>query len=153
MTDDRRIPSPALILGLAGLIPFVWSAATGLWLPLAGWAGEILSPMFIGRVVGVTYGTVILSFMSGALWGFAARADRGTAPVAYALSVIPALWAFAMVTDASETSVIFLAAGFGGLLLIDAAFSGWDLAPGWWLRLRVLLTAGVLVCLLLPLAV
>ena len=27
MTDRRRIPSAALILGAAGLIPFLWSAA------------------------------------------------------------------------------------------------------------------------------
>lgn len=153
MSDDRHIPRPALALGLAGLIPFVWSAATSLSLPLTAWAADVLSPMFLGRVVGISYGVVILSFMSGALWGFATRADRATAPIAYALSVIPALWAFAMVTDATETSVIFLAAGFLGVLLIDVAFAGWHLAPRWWLRLRVLLTAGVLACLLLPLAV
>jgi len=148
-----QIPRPALLLGLSGLIPFLWSAATQLFPTLAGSAGEVLSPMFIGRVVGITYGTVILSFMSGALWGFATRAEGRTVPIAYALSVVPALWAFLMVTDSTETSVIFLAAGFVGLLLIDAAFFGWGLAPNWWLRLRALLTVGVLICLLLPLVV
>lgn len=153
MTDDRRIPRPALLLGLAGLLPFLWSATTQVSPSLAATAGEVLTPMFIGRVVGVTYGTIILSFMSGALWGFATRADGRTAAIAYVLSVIPALWAFLMVTDATETSVIFLAAGFVGLLLIDGAFAGWGLAPGWWMRLRVLLSAAVVICLLLPLVV
>lgn len=151
MTDDRRIPRPALLLGLAGLIPFLWSAATYLSPALSSAAGQWLSPMFLGSYVGVTYGTLILSFMSGVLWGFATKAEGREAAVAYTLSVIPALWAFLMVTDASDTSAIFLAAGFVGLLLLDAMFSAWGLAPAWWLRLRVMLTVVVLACLAVPL--
>ncbi len=151
MTDDRRIPRPALLLGLAGLLPFLWSAATHLSPDLSGWAGQWLPPMFLGAYVGLTYGTVILSFMSGVLWGFATKAEGGEAGAAYALSVIPALWCFFTVTDASTSSVIFLAAGFVGLLLLDAMFSAWGLAPRWWLRLRVMLTVVVLACLAIPL--
>ena len=151
MTDDRRIPRAALLLGLAGLIPFLWSAASHLSPALAGWASQWLPPMFIGAVVGLTYGTVILSFMSGVLWGFATKADGPEATVAYALSVIPAIWVFFMVTDASANSTIFLAAGFVGLLLLDAMYSAWGLAPRWWLRLRVMLTVVVLGCLAIPL--
>jgi hypothetical protein len=146
MTDDRRIPRPALLLGLAGLIPFLWSAATQLLPALAGWAGQFLPPMFLGAYVGLTYGTVILSFMSGVLWGFATRAEEGAA-LAYALSVVPALWVFLMVGDASANSTIFLAAGFVGLLFLDATFAAWGLAPRWWLRLRMLLTVVVVACL------
>jgi hypothetical protein len=148
MTDDRRIPRPALLLGLAGLIPFLWSAATDLFPPIAGWAGQFLPPMFTGAYVGLTWGTVVLSFMSGALWGFA---TRGEAVMPYLLSVIPALWVFVMVTDASANSTIFLAAGFVGLLLLDAMYTAWGLAPRWWLRLRMMLTVVVLACLALPL--
>ena len=146
-----QIPRPALLLGLAGLIPFLWSAATQLSPALAGWAGQFLSPMFLGAVVGLTYGTVILSFMSGVLWGFATKAEGAQAAIAYGLSVIPALWVFFMVTDASDNSTIFLAAGFVGLLLLDAMYSAWGLAPGWWLRLRVMLTVVVLGCLAISL--
>ncbi len=146
-----QIPRPALLLGLAGLIPFLWSAATQLSPALAAWAGQFLSPMFLGAVVGLTYGTVILSFMSGVLWGFATKAEGTQAALAYALSVIPALWVFAMVTDASANSIIYLAAGFVGLLLLDTMYSAWGLAPGWWLRLRVMLTVVVLGCLAIPL--
>ncbi len=151
MIDDRRIPRPALILGLAGLIPFLWSAATHLSPSLLGWAAQWLPPLFLGAYVGLTYGTVILSFMSGVLWGFATRAEGREATFAYALSVIPALWAFLMVTDASASSTIYLAAGFVGVLLLDAMYSAWGLAPRWWLRLRVMLTVVVLACLALPL--
>jgi hypothetical protein len=151
MTDDRRIPPTALILGLAGLIPFLWSAATHLSPALAGWAGQWLPPMFLGAYVGLTYGTVILSFMSGVLWGFATKTEGRGAAVAYTLSVIPALWVFFMVTDASANSVIYLAAGFVGLLFLDTIYSVWGLAPRWWLRLRVMLTVVVVACLALPL--
>lgn len=151
MTDDRRIPRPALILGLAGLVPFLWSAASHLSPALMGWAGQWLPPMFLGSYVGLSYGTVILSFLSGVLWGFATRAEGRAAAVAYALSVIPALWVFGMVTDASQSSVIFLATGFVGVLLLDATYSAWGLAPRWWLRLRVMMTIVVLACLALTL--
>jgi Protein of unknown function (DUF3429) len=140
MNEDRRIPTIALVLGLAGLIPFLWSAATQLSTSLAGWAGAYLPPMFIGSYVGLTYGTLILAFMSGALWGFAARAEGREAAPCYALSVIPALWAFFMVTDASTSSSIYLVAGFAGLVLLDATFVAWGLAPRWWMRLRLPLT-------------
>jgi hypothetical protein len=151
MTDDTRIPRPALLLGLAGLLPFLWSAATHLSPSLSATASQILSPMFLGAYVGLTYGTVILSFMSGVLWGFATKTDGREAAIAYTLSVIPALWAFFMVTDASDISTIFLAAGFVGLLLLDAVFQAWGLAPRWWLRLRAMLTVVVLACLAIPL--
>ncbi len=151
MTDDRRIPRPALLLGLAGLIPFLWSAATHLLPALAEWAGQWLPPMFLGAYVGLTYGALILAFMSGALWGFATKTEGRAATIAYFLSVIPALWVFFMVSDASDTSAIFLAAGFVGLLFLDATFQAWGLAPRWWLRLRVMLTVVVLACLAVPL--
>ena len=151
MTDDTRIPRPALLLGLAGLIPFLWSAATHLSPALSAWAGQWMSPMFLGAYLGLTYGTVILAFMSGVLWGFATKAEGTEAALAYTLSVIPALWGFFMVSDASDTSAIFLAAGFAGLLLLDATFLAWGLAPRWWLRLRVMLTVVVLACLAIPL--
>lgn len=151
MTDDARIPRAALLLGLAGLIPFLWSAATHLSPSLSAWAGQVLPPMYLGAYVGLTYGTVILAFMSGVLWGFATRAEGSEAAVAYTLSVIPALWVFFMVPDASDTSAIFLAAGFVGLLLLDAMYTAWGLAPRWWLRLRVMLSVVVLACLAIPL--
>lgn len=144
------IPRAALILGLAGVLPFLWSAATHLSPALSGWAGGYLPPMFLGAYVGLTYGTVILSFMSGVLWGFATRADGPDATVGYALSVIPALWVFFMVTDSSVNSMIYLATGFVGPVLLDASFAARGLAPPWWMRLRLILTAPVLACLAIP---
>ena len=145
-----QIPRSALILGLAGVIPFLWGAANVLFPATASWGGRWLSPMFMGTYVSLTYGTVILSFISGVLWGFATKATGREAALGYALSVIPALWAFFMVNGDPGNAAVNLAAGFAGLLLLDASFARQGLAPAWWMRLRVLLTGIVLACLAVP---
>ncbi len=144
------IPRSALILGLAGLIPFLWAALNVLYPPSTGWDGGLLPPLFKGSYVSLTYGTVILSFMSGVLWGFATKAQGREASVGYALSVIPALWAFFMVNGQPGDAAVNLAAGFAGLLALDWSFQRQGLAPVWWMRLRVLLTTIVLACLAVP---
>ncbi len=144
------IPRSALILGLAGLIPFLWGAANVLFPATVGWGGQWMPPMFMGSYVILTYGVVILSFMSGVLWGFATKAKGQAAAVGYGLSVIPALWAFFMVNGAPGDAAVNLFAGFAGLLMLDYAFARQGLAPVWWMRLRVLLTAVVLGCLSVP---
>lgn len=142
----QPVPRAALWLGLAGLLPFLWSVATQLSAPLFDWGLALLGPRFVGAYAGLAYGTVILSFMSGVLWGFATRAgDR--AGLAYAVSVLPALWAFFTVGGGPELAAINLMIGFAGLLCLDFLFWQWRLAPRWWMQLRVLLTTVVLACL------
>lgn len=141
------IPRSALILGLAGLIPFLWGALTVLRPELGQWGARALGPRFVGPYVQLFYGTVILSFMSGVLWGFATRAEGARAAIGYGLSTIPALWAFLMVGDGPVTASVNLATGFTGLLLLDYRFRLWGLAPDWWMPLRILLTLLVLVSL------
>lgn len=143
-----QIPRSALILGLAGLIPFLWGAATQVSEPLAMWGVTWLGPRFVGPYIGLSYGMVILCFMSGVLWGFATKAEEEAGRF-YALSVIPALWAFFLVGDGPVSSAIYLGAGFVGLLVLDWQFQAQGLAPRWWMRLRVMLSAVVLGCLAL----
>ncbi|WP_299680078.1 DUF3429 domain-containing protein [uncultured Roseobacter sp.] len=142
-----RIPTAPLILGLAGLVPFVWGAATYVNGPLAAWGAEALGPRFVGPYVQLFYGSVILSFMSGVLWGFATKTSGARAATGYALSVIPALWAFFMTGGGPTTAAMNLIFGFLGLLVLDFAFSQWGLTPRWWMALRVLLTTVVVACL------
>ncbi len=144
MTD---IPRAALILGLAGVIPFAWGALTLMSPGLAQWGLETLGPRFIGPYVQLYYGAVILSFMSGVLWGFATKAEAARAATGYALSVIPALWAFFMTGGGPVSAGTNLIFGYLGLLVLDFAFWRWGLAPHWWMQLRVLLTALVVICL------
>ncbi|MBO6881970.1 MAG: DUF3429 domain-containing protein [Marivita sp.] len=141
------IPRSALILGLAGVIPFAWGALTLLSEAAAQFGMDALGPRFIGPYVQLSYGMVILSFMSGVLWGFATKAEGGQAATGYALSVIPALWAFFMTGGGPVSAGTNLIFGFLGLLALDFAFWKWGLAPAWWMPLRVLLTGLVVIFL------
>ncbi len=40
-----------------------------------------------------------------------------------------------------------LIAGFAALLAVDASATRQGLAPGWWMRLRLILTSVVVICL------
>ena len=142
-----RIPPSALILGLAGLIPFLWGAATLASPALQGWSVRNLGPALTGPFVLQSYGIVILCFMSGTLWGFATRAAGAVAASGYALSTLPALWAFFMAGGNPNTAAVVLLAGFIALLPLDYMFWRQELAPQWWMRLRLILTAVVVVCL------
>lgn len=146
-----RIPKAALWLGLAGLLPFVWGALLVLGLsPSTHWPlpRALLDD---GHAVMLGYGGIILSFMAGVLWGFATRAQGPRAPLAYALSVLPALWWFLVPAASNGAAIINLMVGFLGLLLLDYLFAKWALTPPWWMALRMLLTAIVVVCLLVGL--
>jgi hypothetical protein len=142
------IPRAPLSLGLAGLIPFIASAASELSPGLFEALATTFGPRFVGPYMGLAYGTIILSFMSGVLWGFATKATGSVAAYGYAISTIPALWAFFFVGSGPVSSAIWLALGF--ILLIGLDFMFWQrgLAPDWWMRLRIMLTSVVVACLM-----
>ena len=76
------------------------------------------------------------------------RAPERQAPVCYALSVIPALWAFFMAGGGPVSAGMNLVFGYLGLLALDWQFWRWRLAPDWWMRLRLPMTLAVVACLL-----
>ncbi|WP_435311801.1 DUF3429 domain-containing protein [Primorskyibacter sedentarius] len=149
------IPRPALVLGLLGLIPFLFGA--GLHLSPAPEVAPESYPLLVpgdGVKILASYGLVIFCFMSGVLWGFAAAAPGKTSgALPYILSVIPALAAFfgaaphifgtSQPSDALRTLLVL----FPALIILDWYFVRVSLAPPWWLRLRLLLTAVVTACL------
>ena len=143
------IPRTAHVLGLAGLLPFGFGAALCLFPMFGG------NDATAGQGVLVAYGVVILCFMSGVLWGFAARSRHDAEILPYALSVVPALFVFFLATDhvlglASEADrhIWALVLGFPGLLLLDFWFTRQGMTPDWWMTLRLQLTAGATLCLL-----
>jgi hypothetical protein len=144
-----RIPSAPLYLGLAGLIPFLWGALTLVSDGVAQFGLQTFGPRFTGPFVLLSYGSVILAFMSGVLWGFATKAEGQVAATGYALSVLPALWAFFFVGGGPVSAAIYLIVGFVGLLALDWLFWKQELAPAWWMSLRVTLTVVVVACLAL----
>ena len=143
-----RIPLPALLLGLAGLLPFLAGTANllrpGLLAEL-----DLPAPLDQGRALLAGYGTIILCFMSGALWGFAARAKGAVLAAGLALSVLPALFALFFVSGTGRDAMAMLLFGFAALLPLDAFFQWRGLAPPWWVRLRLILSAVVGSCLAL----
>lgn len=145
------VPRPALALGLAGVLPFLWGAATEMVPALFAVGQGLIGPRFVGQYVLIFYGTIILSFMSGVLWGFATRAEGRQAALGYGLSVLPALWAFFFVGGGADRATAFLIAGYLGLLALDYGYWRAGLAPDWWMQLRNLLTGLVVLCLLLGL--
>lgn len=144
-------PRSALLLGLAGVLPFLWGVLTIYAPALADLTVDLVGPRFIGPFLQLSYGIVILSFMSGVLWGFAAQTTGREAAIGYALSVIPALYGWAMVGGGPVSASVHLIAGFVGLLGLDWHFAQRGLAPDWWMPLRLLLT-GLVVLTLLPIA-
>ena len=143
----QTIPRAPLVLGLAGLLPFLWGALTVLVPDLGLWTAQTIGPRFAGPYVMIFYGAVILSLMSGVLWGFATKATGTLAATGYALSVIPALWAFLMTGGGPTSAAMNLVFGFAGLLALDWHFARHELTPEWWMPLRVVLTAIVIACL------
>jgi hypothetical protein len=129
------IPAPALKLGFAGLIPFAFFALAALFAPPA-WSEP-------ARATLTAYGAVILSFMGGCRWGFAAAGlGEGPAMRPLILSVAPSLWAWVALSAAAPFDLLMLAAGFAALLGSDIALTKIGGAPKWWPSLRWPLSLG-----------
>jgi hypothetical protein len=143
----QAIPKAPLILGLSGLIPFIWGALSHASPDVMTWGASWVGAGLLGAAVQTTYGAVILSFMSGVLWGFATKAQGVTATACYVMSVLPALWVFYVMSSGVDPKISYLMAGFAGLFILDAIFYQLGLTPRWWLHLRGLLTTIVLLCL------
>ena len=143
----KKIPNSALILGLSGLIPFFWGTVTSLDFVLENLKLTDLSEEYIGPRINLIYGTIILAFMSGVLWGFAANIGDKRRPVGLTLSVLPALWAFFTFSGTLINPFISLIIGFLGVFAVDVRFYYWQLTPEWWLSLRSILTLFVIIFL------
>ena len=142
-----KIPYSALTLGLAGLIPFFWGTATSLGFGLENYRLNWLNDRYTGASINLTYGTVILAFMSGVLWGFASNTSDKRRPIGLILSILPALWAFFTFHGLLSNPFVGLIIGFLGVFVIDVRFYYWRMTPDWWLSLRSILTLFVIICL------
>ena len=136
-----RIPVAALVLGLAGLIPFAAGAAS-LWVRLP------LLPPETGLQLVVVYGAIILSFLGGIRWGTAIGPyDAGRQAPEFAASVMGSLAGLSAAFLPAIPALALLIAGFlvQGLWDVMSVDSG--RLPVWFGRLRMILTAGVVVAL------
>ena len=137
-----RIPGAALVLGLAGLLPFA-VAALSTWLRVPG------MPAGLGFEVGRTYGAIILSFLGGIRWGTALgpyAAKRQS--LEFATSVLASLAGFAALLLPPVLGFSLLIAGFLMQALWDVLSVEAGNLPPWFGKLRMILTAGAVVALL-----
>jgi hypothetical protein len=144
-----RVPWPALALGIAGLLPFLYAllllfSVPGRWPTL----GLVPSAPEGGALVLERFGAVVLGFMAGCLWGFASAPERRPTLPVLAATAVPALAAALALRGEPALSCLWLAFGFVVLQAIDVVFQRRAIAPAYWLSLRLPLTAIVIACLL-----
>lgn len=137
--QDTVVPAAAWQLGLAGLLPF-GALALGVVLGVAG-----------AQTGLVHYGALILSFMGGCRWGFAAAGlGEGARFGALSLSVLPALYAWGALLLPFAPAALALSVGFLLLFLADRRLTASGGAPAWWTTLRAPLSAGACLSLVIP---
>ena len=148
----RSLPPLALVLGIAGLIPF---AACGY--------GAVTSYGEPAAMALAAYGAVILAFLGGVHWGFAlpepaspaSQAPRGER-ARLGLGVVPSLvgWVALLLVIAvdADAGLALLLVGFAGLTVVESRAGRAGLMPPGYLALRYGLSAGVITILAIVLA-
>lgn len=146
MRFDTTVPGPALILGAAGLIPFVACLLIGFVAP-----DDVAD---LAMLALRAYAACILSFMGGVHWGLAIDpATREPSPQRLGASVVPALAGWVALLLPPFFGFLLLTLTFTDLLAYDHYETRRGHAPGWYPALRLPLTVVVVLCLLLaPLA-
>lgn len=139
--SPTSIPGAALLLGLAGLIPFLGGAAA-LWAMLPGLAPER------GLQLIIAYGAIILSFLGGIRWGTAIGPyDTRRQGLEFAASVLGSLAGLAAIFIPAVPALTLLIAGFLMQALWDVTSVESGRLPAWFGKLRMLLTAGAVISL------
>ena len=138
-----RIPFWPRLLGFAGLLPQLGCLAA-LWFGDMAWHEET-------RAIALGYAMLILSFLGGMWWGFAASAPAAERRRAlgwlWIAAVVPSLLALAIFAvwtlflPVIETALVMTGAAIVLTLAVDARLGA--LSPRWWLGLRVPLSLGL----------
>ncbi|MER0238064.1 DUF3429 domain-containing protein [Fulvimarina sp. MAC8] len=130
----------AWILGLGGLLPFVFLAG------LLAYGGTSTIAFGTVTLAFTAYSAAILSFLGGIRWGLGMRPASHHQKRELILSVVPSLAGWVLVLIPSPYV-------FAGFAICFAAHGGWDLnsvrrrkLPQWFGRLRLVLTVVVVLC-------
>lgn len=133
------VPRPALVLGFAGLIPFLAGSA-GVWL--------LPYPAFVLALnLMMAYAAVILSFLGAVHWGLALAQEAAGNWRRLGLSVLPALAGWIALIIPNALGLLLLIVGFTGMFFADRAAVTANRVPAWYGVLRKWLTLAVLLCL------
>lgn len=134
MARSNPMPMGAVILGVAGLIPFLGFAA----LAVSGSDGGLGSIGLAPRTILSAYGAVIASFLGGIRWGAAAARNTGNGD--YLVAVVPSLAAWAAMALAAPWDLRVLGMLVIAWGLIDQDLHRRGLVPFWLGRLRLALS-------------
>lgn len=133
------LPRPAVILGLAGILPQLLCLVAVLTLPDWRW---------VALAAACFYAALILSFLGGLWWMLALlRAERGWEP--YVLAVVPSLggWAALLPWTLGWTwpgpALALLGCALLVSPLVDRRLARRMALPDGWLRLRVMMASGL----------
>lgn len=137
------VPLPARVLGLAGLLPF-WGGA------LAMLVLEDAEQLAALDAV-IAYGAVILTFLGAVHWGVALQLPAALSWERLGWSVTPSLLGWIALLIEAEPALVLLVVGFGTALVVDLRAGQAGLMPAWYATLRVVLSLGAIVALLLAL--
>ncbi len=137
----RSLPTAAVVLGLAGLLPF--------FLFGAGAVGQEPEKAFLAVQGLIGYGAVILGFLGGVHWGFALGEEDDAAPsrTRLVLGVLPSLvgWAaiLASVVRFPALGLALLIAGHIGTVVVEHRGAKRHLMPAGYMALRWVLSVVV----------
>jgi hypothetical protein len=100
-----------------------------------------------------SYAAVILTFLGGIQWGIGVmRLDTNTSlfPHLFTLSILPSLAAWLLLLlNYPKLQLIGFILGFIAVLAVDIGLALREMIPGWFLKLRCLITLVVVTLLLL----
>lgn len=152
----KRLPILAVLLGLAGLLPFL-----GCTIGIIAFPSQVPVPNLVHAIIA--YGAVILAFLGGVHWGFALEpapsvvvpGHAATDNRRLALGVLPSLlgWAALLVPLVSSPliAIVLLILGFVLTTLAEAQAHRRGTMPGGYMALRWVLSAVAVLCLLVVL--
>jgi hypothetical protein len=144
VTQSRDIPATqrfAWILGLAGLLPFFANAMFA-WLTVPSEVGGLLRSQ-------AHYAASILTFLGALHWGVTLATPSitgGRAAWRLVWGVTPSLIAWIVTLYPVTMALPALFVGLAAALAVDWVLYRDTPVPRWFLTLRVVLTAGALLC-------
>ena len=143
---NKRLPPIAVVVGLAGLLPFLGCGFGTLAFRDPAPAARALDAL-------IAYGAVILSFLGAVHWGLALADETGLAEAPrFGLGVVPALLGWVALLAAYDglpnLALVLLAIGFIGVMAAEQRGAIRGLVPPSYLALRWVLSAVVLLVLL-----
>jgi Protein of unknown function (DUF3429) len=136
------IPVAPLALGVSGLIPF-WGLALALLIYSA--LGRETNRIVFALAA---YAAIIISFLGGIRWGLAVAAKAEDVKP-YAISVVPSLVAWAALAAPGHWRFVILGLVALALGPLDLELVRSGQAPAWFGRLRMILSTGAGIALLM----